>query len=189
MAWPRVARAQRRAAVVNASDNGVNPARSANSTVTTLRSSCVSGSAVTSATPHPDQNFALCLISASGPEVPEGSGVLLSGGSIRAYFLVTPVRRGRGCSLVRCDRWRSARREAGGGLVGVFPMPAAGGVPLAGGQQGSGARGGRLCAIHSHRVLGVGGDAGVCLPQRRCHSRRAGSAGAAGAGGGPGTDR
>ena len=118
MAWPRVARAQRRAAVVNASDNGVNPARSANSTVTTLRSSCVSGSAVTSATPHPDQNFALCLISASGPEVPEGSGVLLSGGSIRAYFLVTPVRRGRGCSLVRCDRWRSARREAGGGLVG-----------------------------------------------------------------------
>src|SRR5436853_252163 len=123
----------------------------------------------------------------SGPSAPDRSALIARfGGSSRAYFLVASERHGRPRRLVRCDRWRWTAWGRAGGRC--FPCPRLGGVRLAGGQQGAGARGGRLRAVHSYRVFGVGGDAGVRLPAWRCRGGRAGGGGATGAGGGPGTD-
>src|SRR5215469_10804145 len=59
---------------------------------------------------------------------------------------------------------RPTREACGRAGERIFPCPGLGSVPLAGGQQGTATRGGRLRAVYSHRVLGVGGDAGVRLP-------------------------
>src|SRR5882757_409620 len=66
--------------------------------------------------------------------------------------------------------------EEPGGRAGgrYFAGPRLGGVSVARGQPGAGARCGRLRAVHFDPVLGVGGDAGIRLPPGRCRGRRAG---------------
>ena len=75
----------------------------------------------------------------------------------------------------------------GRGLVRGISRPAAGGVfrSLAGNKALVRVVGGYVL-FTVDPVLGVGGDAGIRLPPRRCRDRRAGGGGATGAGGGPG---